>query len=108
MAFVYGLAYVVGLMVAVPRLRRRIGDLDGRRIKQTYTKLIGASIVPAVVGAGLCFAVLDVAGHGRLGGIAAVAVGGLAQLALFVVIAQRMRIEELNSLLGMVRAKIGR
>ncbi|MEZ0064158.1 putative peptidoglycan lipid II flippase [Streptacidiphilus sp. MAP12-20] len=108
MAFVYGLAYVVGLMVAVPRLRRRIGDLDGQRIKQTYAKLVGASVVPALVGAGLCFGVMHVLGHGRLGGLAAVAVGGLVQLALFVVVAQRMRIEELNSLLAMVRAKIGR
>ncbi|MEY9870828.1 putative peptidoglycan lipid II flippase [Streptacidiphilus sp. MAP12-33] len=108
MAFVYGAAYVVGLMVAVPRLRRRIGDLDGDRIKRTYTKLIGANVLPAVVGAGLSFAVLGALGGGRVGGIAAVVVGGVVQMGLFLVVAKRMRIDELNSLLGMVRAKIGR
>jgi putative peptidoglycan lipid II flippase len=108
MAFVYGAAYVVGLMVAVPRLRRRIGDLDGARIKRTYTKLIGASVLPAAVGAALSFAVLGALGQGHVGGIAAVVVGGVVQMGLFLVVAKRMRIEELNSLLGMVRAKIGR
>ncbi|WP_052440801.1 murein biosynthesis integral membrane protein MurJ, partial [Streptacidiphilus anmyonensis] len=108
MAFVYGAAYVVGLMVAVPRLRRRIGDLDGARIKRTYAKLIGANVLPAVAGAAISLAVLQTLGEGRTGGIAAVVVGGLVQLGLFLVVAKRMRVEELNSLLAMVRAKIGR
>ncbi|WP_042366712.1 murein biosynthesis integral membrane protein MurJ [Streptacidiphilus neutrinimicus] len=108
MAFVYGAAYIVGLAVAVPRLRRRIGDLDGARIKRTYARLIGASVLPAVAGAAISLAVLQALGEGRTGGIAAVVAGGLAQLGLFLVVAQRMRIEELNSLLGVVRAKIGR
>jgi putative peptidoglycan lipid II flippase len=108
MAFVYGAAYVVGLLVAVPRLRRRIGDLDGDRIKRTYSRLIGASVLPAVAGAAISLAVLQALGEGRVGGIAAVVLGGLVQMGLFLVVAKRMRIEELNSLLGMVRAKIGR
>jgi putative peptidoglycan lipid II flippase len=108
MAFVYGAAYIVGLLVAVPRLRHRIGDLDGDRIKRTYTKLIGANVLPSAVGAVLCLTILGALGQGHVGGIVAVAVGGAVQTGLFLVVAKRMRIDELNPLLGMVRAKIGR
>ena len=40
--------------------------------------------------------------------IAALVVGAGLQIGLFVVIAQRMRIEELTGLIGMVRSKLGR
>ncbi|MFC1417580.1 murein biosynthesis integral membrane protein MurJ [Streptacidiphilus cavernicola] len=108
MAFAYGLSYLVGLMVALPRLRNRVGDLDGARIKRTYGKLIGAALVPAAVGYVLGHLIVRGIGGGVLADIAAVVVGGTVEMGLFVVIAQRMRIEELTPLIGMVRSKLGR
>ena len=108
MAFAYGLSYLVGLMVALPRLRHRVGDLDGARIKRTYGKLIGAALVPAAVGFVLGHLIVRGIGGGVLADIAAVVVGGTVEMGLFVVIAQRLRIEELTPLIGMVRAKLGR
>ena len=109
MAFAYGFSYLVGLLVALPRLRRRIGDLDGARIKRTYGKLIGAAVVPAGVGFLIAHLIVNSLGSGGVvADIAAVAVGGTVQLVLFIVIAQRMRIEELTPLIGMVRGKLGR
>lgn len=108
MAFAYGAAYLIGLNVAVPRLRRRIGDLDGPRIKRTYARLIGASLLPALVGFAVSYAITHGLGTGFIGEAAALVAGGLFQVALFVVIAKRMHIEELDSLIGMVRSKIGR
>ena len=108
MAFAYGLSYLVGLMVALPRLRRRVGELDGARIKRTYGKLIGAAVVPAAVGFVLGHLIVRTIGGGVLADIAAVIVGGTVEVALFVVIAQRLRIEELTPLIGMVRSKLGR
>ena len=108
MAFAYGLSYLVGLLVALPRLKRRIGDLDGPRIKHTYSRLIGASIIPALVGFSSSFAITTVGGNGFFCEVAALIVGMALQLGLFVVITKRMHIEEMDSLIGMVRRKIGR
>ncbi|WP_042408281.1 murein biosynthesis integral membrane protein MurJ [Streptacidiphilus carbonis] len=108
MAFAYGFSYLVGLLVALPRLKRRIGDLDGPRCKRTYGRLIAASILPAVLGFAVSTLIVDSLGQGLLPDIAALVVGAGLQIGLFVVIAQRMRIEELNGLIGMVRSKLGR
>ena len=108
MAFSYGFSYLVGLMVALPRLKRRIGDLDGPRCKRTYGRLIGASIIPAAIGFTVSTLIVDSLGGGLLPDIAALVVGAGLQIGLFVVIAQRMRIEELTGLIGMVRSKLGR
>jgi len=108
MAFAYGVSYLIGLVVALPRLRRRIGDLDGKRIKHTYSRLIGASIIPALAGFASSFAITSVGGSGFFSEVAALIVGLVLQLGLFVVITKRMHIEEMDSLIGMVRRKIGR
>ncbi|MFC1403143.1 MULTISPECIES: murein biosynthesis integral membrane protein MurJ [Streptacidiphilus] len=108
MAFAYGFSYLVGLLVALPRLKRRIGDLDGPRCKRTYGRLIGASIIPAAIGFTVSTLIVDSLGGGLLPDIAALVVGAGLQIGLFVVIAQRMRIEELTALVGMVRSKLGR
>ena len=47
-------------------------------------------------------------GQGVIGSFAALLAGGVLLLAIFFVAARRMRIEELNSLVGMVRGRLGR
>jgi putative peptidoglycan lipid II flippase len=108
MAFAYGVSYLIGLVVALPRLKRRIGDLDGPRINRTYSKLIGASIIPAIVGFASSFSIINSLSGGFFADVIALVVGMVLQLGLFVVITRRMHIEEMDSLLGMVRRKIGR
>ncbi|MFF2651316.1 murein biosynthesis integral membrane protein MurJ [Streptomyces sp. NPDC058045] len=104
----YGLAYLVGVGVAWGRLQRRLGDLDGPHVLRTYSRLIGASLPAAIVGGGVGYALLKVLGNGALGGLAALVFGGAALLVVFYVAARRMRIQELNALVGMVRSKLGR
>ncbi|MEV5790844.1 murein biosynthesis integral membrane protein MurJ [Streptomyces sp. NPDC052192] len=109
MAGAYGLAYAVGVGVAWQRLRRRLGgDLDGARVLRTYARLCLASIPGAVVGGAVGFAVTRVLGHGAIGSIAALVTGTIALLGVFYVAARKMRIEELNSMVGMVRGRLGR
>jgi putative peptidoglycan lipid II flippase len=108
MAFAYGLSYLVGLLVAVPRLKRRIGDLDGQRINRTYSRMVGASIIPAIVGFSSSFLIINTLHSGFIGDLTALVVGMSLQLGLFVLIAKRMHIEEMDALIGMVRRKIGR
>ncbi|MFE3499116.1 murein biosynthesis integral membrane protein MurJ [Kitasatospora sp. NPDC059160] len=107
MALGYGLAYAVGVMVAVPKLKKKIGGLDTKRIGKTYSRLATACVPAAVVGLGVSLAVQQVLG-GWPGSVLSVLLGGGLQLLVFVFIAKRLRIEEMNAMLGMVRGRLGR
>ncbi|MEW1637769.1 murein biosynthesis integral membrane protein MurJ [Streptomyces sp. NPDC093801] len=109
MAAAYGLGYVVGVGVAWRRLKSRLGgDLDGAHVMRTYTRLIGACVPAAVVAGAAAYGVMQVLGSGALGSLAALVAGGVALGAVFLLAAKRMRIEELNSMVGMVRGRLGR
>ncbi|SBT95158.1 putative peptidoglycan lipid II flippase [Streptomyces sp. DI166] len=109
MAASYGLAYAIGVGVAWSRLRKRLGgDLDGARVMRTYARLCIASIPAALLSGAVCYGVAKTLGQGAVGSLSALVVGGAVLLGIFFVAARRMRIEELNSLVGMVRGRLGR
>ncbi|MFE9257385.1 murein biosynthesis integral membrane protein MurJ [Streptomyces sp. NPDC006879] len=109
MGFAYGMAYAVGVGVAWRRLRTRLGgDLDGARVVRTYARLIGACVPAAVAAGATAFAIVQSLGTGALGSLAALVAGGIVLLAVFLIAAKRMRIEELNAMVGMVRGRLGR
>ncbi|MGW5634804.1 murein biosynthesis integral membrane protein MurJ [Streptomyces sp. NPDC003832] len=109
MAAAYGLAYAIGVGVAWSRLRRKLGgDLDGARVMRTYARLCIASVPAALLSGAVCYGVAQVLGQGVAGSFAALIVGGAVLLGVFFVAARKMRIEELNSLVGMVRGRLGR
>lgn len=109
MAASYGLAYAVGVGVAWKRLRKRLGgDLDGRQVARTYSRLFGACI-PAAALAGLtAYAITDALGSGIAGSIASLIGGGIVLIGVFYIAAKRMRIQELTAMVGMVRGRLGR
>ncbi|MFJ3905181.1 murein biosynthesis integral membrane protein MurJ [Streptomyces sp. NPDC090025] len=109
MAASYGLAYAVGVGVAWRRLSKRLGgDLDGTHVLRTYARLCLASLPAAIVAGAAGFGLLKVLGEGALGSLVALVVGGLVLLGVFFVAAKRLRIAELNSMVGMVRGRLGR
>ncbi|MFI8088945.1 murein biosynthesis integral membrane protein MurJ [Streptomyces sp. NPDC086080] len=109
MAASYGLAYVIGVGVAWRRLRDRLGgDLDGARVLRTYARLCIASVPAALVSGAACYGISQALGQGVVGSFAALLGGGAVLLGTFYVAARRMRIEEVNSLVGMVRGRLGR
>ncbi|MFJ8147523.1 murein biosynthesis integral membrane protein MurJ [Streptomyces sp. NPDC096048] len=109
MAASYGLAYVIGVGIAWRRLRKRLGgDLDGARVLRTYARLCIASVPAALLSGAACYAISRALGQGVLGSFAALLAGGLLLFGVFFVAARRMRIEEVNSLVGMVRGRLGR
>ncbi|WFB08459.1 murein biosynthesis integral membrane protein MurJ [Streptomyces sp. LX-29] len=109
MAASYGLAYATGVGVAWKRLRTRLGgDLDGRHVVRTYTRLAGASIPAALLGGAAAYAVMNVLGKGIAGSLAALTAGGITLIVIFYLAAKRMRIAELNAMVGMVRGRLGR
>ncbi|PWS41125.1 murein biosynthesis integral membrane protein MurJ [Streptomyces sp. ZEA17I] len=109
MAFSYGLAYAVGVGVAWRRLRTRLGgDLDGAHVVRTYARLCMAAVPAALLGGGVGYAILELLGSGAAGSLAALICGGIVLLGIFFVAAKKMRIEEVNGLVGMVRGRLGR
>ncbi|MFF5710316.1 murein biosynthesis integral membrane protein MurJ [Streptomyces sp. 62] len=109
MAASYGLAYAVGVGIAWRRLSKRLGgDLDGTHVLRTYARLCMASVPAAIVAGVVGFGLLKLLGEGALGSLVALLVGGAALLGVFFVAAKRMRIAELNTLVGMVRGRLGR
>lgn len=107
MAVGNGLAYLTGVAVAAPRLKAKIGGLDTARITRTYVRLAIACLPGALLGLVVALLVRSVLG-GWPGNAAALAVAGGLQLAVFVAVAKRMRIEEVNGMISMVRARLGR
>ncbi|MFE9311479.1 murein biosynthesis integral membrane protein MurJ [Streptomyces sp. NPDC006706] len=109
MAAVYGLAYAIGVGVAWRRLRQRLGgDLDGSRVLRTYARLCIASVPAALVSGAACYGIGHSLGQGVFGSFVALLAGGALLLGVFFVAARRMRIEEINGLVGMVRGRLGR
>ncbi|MFD5413563.1 murein biosynthesis integral membrane protein MurJ [Streptomyces nojiriensis] len=109
MAAAYGLGYAVGVGVAWRRLRTRLGgDLDGAHVMRTYARLTGACVPAAAVAGAAAFGVTQWLGSGVTGSATALLVGGIALAAVFLIAAKRMRIEELNAMVGMVRGRLGR
>lgn len=109
MAASYGLAYAVGVGIAWRRLRNRLGgDLDGAHVLRTYARLCLAAIPAAVIAGGVGFGLLQMLGDGASGSLLALLCGGIVLLGVFVVAAKRMRIEEINGMVGMIRGRLGR
>ncbi|MEV7592321.1 murein biosynthesis integral membrane protein MurJ [Streptomyces sp. NPDC089922] len=109
MAAAYGLGYAVGVGVAWRRLRTRLGgDLDGAHVMRTYARLTGACVPAAAVAGCAAYGVTQWLGSGVLGSASALLAGAIALAAVFLIAAKRMRIEELNAMVGMVRGRLGR
>ncbi|WP_010467817.1 murein biosynthesis integral membrane protein MurJ [Streptomyces somaliensis] len=109
MAAGYGIAYMVGVGVAWRRLRNRLGgDLDGAHVVRTYARLSMASIPAALVAGATAWGLLALLGKDALGSLTALAIGGAVLIGVFYVAARKMRIEELNAMVGMVRGRLGR
>ncbi|MFD8270668.1 murein biosynthesis integral membrane protein MurJ [Streptomyces flaveolus] len=109
MAAAYGLAYAIGVGVAWRRLRKRLGgDLDGARVLRTYARLCIASVPAALLSGAACYGIGHALGQGVVGSLAALLAGAAVLFGVFFVGARRMRIEEVNSLVGMVRGRLGR
>jgi putative peptidoglycan lipid II flippase len=107
MALGYGASYAVGVAVALPRLKARIGGLDTARIARTYVRLCIASLPAAVLGLAVELLMLDLLDNWA-GSVLTLLVAATLQVTAFLTVARRMRIEELNSLAGMVRSRLGR
>ena len=104
----YSLSNLISTMMTARRLHKLVGSFDGRRVIRVHIKLCVAAGLAAAIGGPVGIYVTDMRGAGTIGAIAGFAAGGVLFLAVFVLAAYKMRVQELNSLLGTVKARLGR
>lgn len=106
LALAYGCAYLVGATVSYAVLSRIVGGLDSIVLLRFMGRLLVSVAVGVVIALGLR-EVLPDAGTSQL--LAAVRVGalGLVDVVVVVVIARVLRIDELQSVVGLVVGRVG-
>ena len=104
----YSVSYLLSTAMTARKLHKLIGSFDGRRVMRVHIKLCVAGVLAAAIGGPVGIYVTDMRGAGTIGAIAGFAAGGILFVAIFILAARKMRVQEVNSLLGTVKARLGR
>jgi putative peptidoglycan lipid II flippase len=107
-ASAYALTYLVGLVMSTAVLRRRLGGLDGRVVVRTYVRLLVAAVPAALAGWGVAWLTGRWLGDDLLASTVSLAAGGTVLLAIYLLGARALHVQELETLLGSVRARVRR
>ncbi|MFI6484488.1 murein biosynthesis integral membrane protein MurJ [Nonomuraea sp. NPDC050663] len=109
LAFAYAVSYAVGAGVAWMLASRRVRGLGGWTIGGALTKMYIAALPTAVLGLATVWASQQLFGSLTvLNSLIILAVGGGLGGLLYLTVAHRMRIPEVNSIVGMVAGRVGR
>jgi putative peptidoglycan lipid II flippase len=104
----YVVAYTIGMVMTGAKLSRKLRGLDTTRIVRTHAKLGAASALGAVIGGPIGFEITQMLHGGLTGAGAGMIVGGGLFGVLFLAASRKMRIEEVDMLLGTLRSRFGR
>ncbi|HUZ26090.1 MAG TPA: murein biosynthesis integral membrane protein MurJ [Streptosporangiaceae bacterium] len=104
----FGLANVVGMMLASRVLGRRIGGLDGRAVTRSLVRMHAAAIPPALFALAVSVTVGVVLPPGHLSAVITVALAGAGGLLLYVLFAKAFRVQELADLTESVTSRFRR
>jgi putative peptidoglycan lipid II flippase len=109
LAFAYAVAYTIGAGGAWILAARRVRGLGGWKIGMALTRMYLSALPAAALALVAVWAVQDVfGGLTFLNSVIALAVGGGLGMLLYLGVAHRMRIPEINSIVGMVAGRVGR
>jgi putative peptidoglycan lipid II flippase len=97
------LSYVVGTTLAVRRLRRPMGGLDGFRVVRTFVRVTVAGALAAALAGVVAAGIRAVAGSGTAGSLLGVVVAAGAGGVTYLWLARRMRVGELATLTALIR-----
>jgi len=107
LALAYGTAYLVGATTSLLLLRRRLGDLQLRRLLRFVVRLALASL-PTAAAAWVVVRVLTAAGldpQDKIGSLVILVSAGVTAVSVLVLFARLFRLEEVSSI---VRTAFGR
>ncbi|HEX4816566.1 MAG TPA: murein biosynthesis integral membrane protein MurJ [Nonomuraea sp.] len=109
LALAYAIAYGIGAVLAWWLAGRRVGGLGGWAIGMALTRTYLASLPTAVLALAAVWVVTQLLGGlDFVNSLIVLAAGGGLGVALYLGVAHRMRIPEVNSIVGMVARRVGR
>ncbi|WP_235488330.1 murein biosynthesis integral membrane protein MurJ [Frankia sp. AvcI1] len=108
LALAFAFAYLVGLAATTILLRRRLGGVDGNRTARVITQVAVAAGFGAVIASLLARGIRAVIGTGWLSSGIAVVIAAVVGGALFIAVARRMNVHEVNALTEVVNGRLRR
>jgi putative peptidoglycan lipid II flippase len=109
LALAYAIAYGLGAILSWWLASRRVQGLGGWTIGMALTRMYLASLPTAVLALAAVWLITQVfGGLDFVNSLIVLAVGGGLGLVLYLGVAHRMRIPEVNSIVGMVARRVGR
>ncbi len=100
----YSLSYAVGIVVSYRRLRRRLTSLSSHELVRHCARLLLASLPAAAGGWVVCWVVSGMSGS-RTTLAAALVLAGAAAVAIFVLTARLLGIEEIGGIVALLRRR---
>jgi putative peptidoglycan lipid II flippase len=109
LALGYVLAYWITLVVAWIVISRKLGGLNTRRTVRSLIRMSVAGLLMLLVMRGIQILIVDhLPGGARIGAIFDILIVGAIGTVVYLFAASRMRISEVNDVIGMIRKRIGR
>jgi putative peptidoglycan lipid II flippase len=108
LAFSYAVTYALAAAVTWGLASRRVGGLGGRGVAVALSRMYTAAIPGALVALLVLWLALKFAVLTPLSAFVILAAGGGLGLIAYGVTAHRMRVPEVNSIVGMVTSRVGR
>jgi putative peptidoglycan lipid II flippase len=104
----FGLANLLGTIIAWRILSRRLGGLDGRVIGSTLGRMHAASIPAALLAVTVSVLVGNIVSGPRVGAAITIVLGGGGALLFYAMFARALQVTELTSLTRNLMARFGR
>jgi putative peptidoglycan lipid II flippase len=104
----FGLANLVGSVIAWRVLSRRLGGLAGRQIGSSLVRMHAAALPAALLALLVAAGVHVVFGAGKVSAFVTVAAGGTVAVVCYLVCARLLKVAEVADLTGMVRSRLRR
>ncbi len=101
-------SFVLGLLLSSRILSRRLGGLDSAVVVRTGVRCLVAAVAPGLLAAFVVWGVQRLVGPDTLGALLALVLGTTALGGGYVAIARRLRVPELDEVVGPVLARLGR
>jgi putative peptidoglycan lipid II flippase len=93
-----GISWAIGCVIAAAILRRRLERLDGRHIVRTHVKIAVATVPAFLFALGVHALFYSAFYYNPISSAAALLIGGLGAVVLYVLVARRLRVSEVETL----------
>jgi putative peptidoglycan lipid II flippase len=104
----FSLSYALGAVLSWHRIHRRVGNLGTHHVLRTYNRLVVASVIASVPALLVTLVAAKTLGPGLLGSGVTILAGGVLMLVTYLLLASRLHVRELTSLVTAVTARLRR